>query len=166
MSIIEREQSKPRSLFNRPAETPPPAQPARRSPPSSPEREDPARLRLAPGLELHPKVYGSVLVSVVIFMISAWVAFGRDGETDYLLLIVGLVFAIFAALPTLIFLAGRRAARGGGERKAQSLKDFMESRVETGSGQLAGRQAWLQVAVIPLSLALAAILIGLATAFA
>jgi hypothetical protein len=169
MSTIERERSKEASVSDPQRQPSPRAGSPRGSRSarlSSREREDPTSLRLAPGLELHPKVYGSVLLSTVVFVVSSWLAFGKDGETDYLLLIVALVFAIFAALPTLIFLTGRRAARGGGDaRQRQSLDEFMESRVETGSGQLAGRQAWLQIAVIPLSLALAAILIGLATTF-
>jgi hypothetical protein len=130
------------------------------------ERQDPAQLRLAPGVELHPKVYASLLISTVVFVIASWLAFCPDGETDYLLLIVGLVFAAFTALPALIFLAGRRAARAGGMRRQQTLEQFMETRIETGSGTQTGRQAWLQIAIIPLCLAVAAILIGLASAIA
>jgi hypothetical protein len=128
------------------------------------QRVDAAGRRFAPGGELHPKVYGSLLVSTVTFVVASWLAFGRDGETDYLLLIVGLVFFGFTILPVLIFLSARRAARAGGANTDQSLDQFMDSRVETGSGALTGRQAWLQIAIIPLCLAAAAILIGLASA--
>ena len=124
----------------------------------------PSRVDL--GGELHPRVYGSLLVSIFIFVMASWLAFGRDGETDYLLLIVGFIFAVFAALPTLIFLAGRSEARAAGERKPKTIDEFVNDRIETASGPLTGRQAWLQIAVIPLSLALAAILIGLASVFA
>jgi len=79
---------------------------------------------------------------------------------------VGFIFAVFAALPTLIFLAGRSEARADGDRKPQTIDQFVNDRIETGSGPLSGTQAWLQIAVIPASLALAAILIGVAGAFA
>ena len=130
------------------------------------EQADPADYRIALGSELHPRVYGSLVVSILIFVMASWLAFGRDGETDYLLLIVGFIFAVFAALPMLIFLAGRPEARADGGRKPRPVDQFVSDRIETASGPLSGKQAWLQIAVIPASLALAAILIGLASAFA
>jgi hypothetical protein len=130
------------------------------------EQQDLAHYGVALGGESHPRVYGSLLVSILIFVMASWLAFGRDGETDYLLMIVGFIFAAFAALPTLIFLAGRSEARADGERKPMTIDEFVNDRIATGSGLLTGRQAWLQIAVIPLSLALAAISIGLASVFA
>jgi hypothetical protein len=50
-------------------------------------------------------------------------AFGRDGEMDYLFLILGFIFAAFAALPTLIFLAGAV----GSARRVQNTADFPAS---------------------------------------
>jgi hypothetical protein len=146
------------------------ARPPDQSPAASPlptgerERQDTARLRLAPGVEMHPRVYATVLISTIVFILSSWFAFGKDGETDYVLLIVALIFGVFTALPILIYLAGRRSARAGGADEHETL-EFLDSRVETGSGPLTGRQAWVQIAIIPLCLALAAILIGLASSF-
>jgi hypothetical protein len=60
----------------------------------------------------------------------------------------------------LIVLTARKAAPAGGIRKPQTLG----ARIATGSGSLTGRQAWVQIAIIPICLAVAAIFIGLASA--
>jgi hypothetical protein len=57
----------------------------------------------------------------------------------------------------LIVLTARKAARAGGVRKPQTLG----ARIATGSGSLTGRQAWVQIAIIPICLAVAAIFLGL-----
>ena len=44
--------------------------------------------------------------------------------------------------------------------QAQRLDDFLCSPVDTATGKLTGSQAWLQILVIPLALAFAAIAIG------
>jgi hypothetical protein len=136
------------------------------TPRGSTEEENLGHLKVAPGSELHPTVYASLLAGIGIFVMASWLAFGLDGETDYLLMIVGFVFAAFAALPMLISSAGRRTTRADSVRKPVTIDQFVNGRIETGSGLLSGGQAWLQIAIIPLSLALAAILIGLASAFA
>jgi len=56
----------------------------------------------------------------------------------------------------LIVLTARKAARAGGVRKPQTLG----ARIATGSGSLTG-QAWVQIAIIPICLAVAAIFLGL-----
>lgn len=127
---------------------------------------DAAQPSATPGVEFHPIVYRSLLISVVVFIAASWLAFGHDGETDYILLIVNLVFAAFVGIPALIFMAGRKARRTGEAKEHASIDRFLAGRVDTGGGALTGRDAWLQVAIIPFSLALAAILIGAASAIA
>jgi len=118
-----------------------------------------------PGIELPTAVYGTVMLCVVAIVAAAWLAYGHDAETRYLLFIVGMVFAAFAAIPTLIFLNGRKRAPRDGSRDSPTPERFLAVGLETASGPLSGREAWLQIALVPLSLALAAILIGTVTAF-
>ncbi len=44
------------------------------------------------------------------------------------------------------------------------MPQTLEARFATGSGSLTGRQAWVQIAIIPICLAVAVIFIGLASA--
>lgn len=114
-----------------------------------------------PGGELPSAVYRSVAVAAVWGLLAAWLAFGRNERTDFDLAIV-LVFGIIAlSVPRLI----RITARHHNAVKSEDLQHFLSSRVETETGQMSGGQAWLEIALIPVSLALAATLLGLVFAF-
>jgi hypothetical protein len=62
-----------------------------------------------------------------------------------------LILAVLIVIPTLLHLVGR------GGNKDIPLDDFLDGRVETPSGPLSGRQAWFQIAMIPIALAFAAV---------
>jgi hypothetical protein len=66
---------------------------------------------------------------------------------------------IFFALPIII----RHVSAASSRPKPQAQQDFLAAPVETATGPLTGASAWLQVLIIPLSLALAATLIGAAS---
>ncbi len=109
-----------------------------------------------PGDEFPPAVYRSVVIAFGWMMLSAWLAFGGTMGTDLDLAVATVLCAIFLALP--IFM--HRSASGGLDRSSQSVGRFLVSRVDTWTGLIPGREAWLQVILIPAGLALAATLIG------
>jgi hypothetical protein len=109
-----------------------------------------------PGVEFPAAVYLSVVVAFAWILLVSWLAFGAGAEADLGLAIATVLGLVFFALPILMYRTG--AHRFSAER--QRLDDFLGSPVDTATGRLTGRQAWLQVLVIPLTLAFAAIAIG------
>ena len=89
-------------------------------------------------------------------MLSAWMAFGGTTGTDLDLAVATVLCAVFLALPGLVH--GSASSRL--DRSSQSVERFLVSRVDTWTGLISGREAWLQVILIPAGLALAATLIG------
>jgi hypothetical protein len=54
----------------------------------------------------------------------------------------------------------RKTAAAHGADKPKELEAFLYSHVETATGPLTGIEAWLQILIIPLVLAFAALAIG------
>ena len=69
------------------------------------------------------------------------------------------LFIVFFGLPIII----HHAAVTFSHPKAERPREFLAVPVDTATGPLSGASAWLQVLIIPLSLALAATLIGAAS---
>jgi hypothetical protein len=109
-----------------------------------------------PGVEFPVVVYLSVVAAFAWILLASWLAFGADTEADLGLAVATLLGIVFFALPIIMF---RTATRRFGVRR-QRLDDFLCSTVDTATGRLTGSQAWLQILVIPLVLAFAAIAIG------
>ena len=109
-----------------------------------------------PGDEFPPAVYQSVLIAFSWMMLSAWMAFGGTTGTDLDLAVATVLCAVFLALPIVMY----RSASSRLDRSSQSVERFLVSRVDTWTGLISGREAWLQVILIPAGLALAATLIG------
>jgi hypothetical protein len=110
-----------------------------------------------PGGELPRAVYKTVLAGFVWMLLAAWVAFGTAREADFTLGFASLLFFVFFAI--LVFLSV--TARHHMTAPEKQLSDFLHSDVDTATGPLTGRAAWIEIAVIPVSLALAATLIGM-----
>jgi len=108
------------------------------------------------GDELPVAVYQSILVGFAGMLAAAWVAFGRVGGTDLDLAVVTVLCSVFLLLP--IILHRVAAARTG--VKQRDLQRFLAQPFETATGALSAREVWLQVALVPVALAVAAILIG------
>lgn len=115
---------------------------------------EPAEL---PGGELPRAVYKTVLAAFVWMLLAAWIAFGTAREADFTLAFASLLFFMFFAI--LLFLS--ITARHHLTASEESLTHFLHSNVDTATGPLTGRAAWVEIAVIPVSLALAATLIGM-----
>jgi hypothetical protein len=89
-------------------------------------------------------------------LLAAWIAFSRDGETDLNIVVGIFLFTVFAALPWLIYLTASHHKRA----KSENVAHFLSTEVDTATGPLPGAAAWIQIAIIPAALALAATLIG------
>ncbi len=102
-----------------------------------------------PGSELPGFVYRSVAWICVAAMLVVWLAFDRNSHIGSLLIIVTLVLGAAIGLPAVLAHMGK------------SRTDFLSSNVDTATERLTGAEAWTQILIIPLSLALATILIGI-----
>ncbi len=114
-----------------------------------------ARTRRLPGAEFPRFVYRSIMAICIWMLLVVWAVFGRNEHSDFILFIVTLFLVIFLALPILLARVGRKGTQ------ARKLKDFLASSVETATGRLTGEEAWIQILIVPLSLALATALIGI-----
>jgi hypothetical protein len=115
-----------------------------------------ANMSRAPGAEFPAAVYLSVIAAFAWIVLASWLAFGAGAEADLGLGIATVLGLVFFALPIIMF---KTAARHFSAER-QRLDDFLGAPVDTATGTLTGSQAWLQVLVIPLTLAFAAIAIG------
>ena len=120
------------------------------------KREPRSSYGSVPGAELPTFVYVSVVAAFAWIMLAAWLAFSGQMDAD-LVLGVGVVLAImFFGLPIII----HRVAIAHARKSPETTGDFLTAPVDIATGPLTGRSAWLQVALIPVALALAATLIG------
>lgn len=122
---------------------------------------EPSTYRSGFGEELPVAVYQSVLLGFAAMLAVAWLTFGSTRATDLDLLMVTVLSTIFLLLPVIL----HRAAAAHAEQPQPNLKRFFATGFETATGVVSAREAWLQIALIPVGLAGAAILIGLIYAF-
>jgi hypothetical protein len=111
-----------------------------------------------PGAEFPAFVYISVLAAFAWIMLASWLAFAADMDAALSLSFAVVLGIVLFALPIII----REVAVANTRTKHEATGDFLSAPVETATGPLRGSSAWLQVLIIPLSLALAATLIGAA----
>jgi uncharacterized membrane protein YtjA (UPF0391 family) len=110
-----------------------------------------------PGDEFPTAVYRSIVIAFAWMMVAAWLAFGGSSGTDLDLAIATVLFVVFLALPIIMH---RTAANRQGHEPHSAPQRFRSSQVDIATGSLSGREAWLEVLLIPIALALAATLIG------
>ena len=120
-----------------------------------------------PGDEFPPVVYRSVGLAFAWMLAAAWLAFGSASGTDLDLALATVLFTVFLGAARLLVLESAVAGlpRNGSEGPHPAAKQFLSSRVDIATGTLSGREAWLQVILIPAGLALAATIIWGAYAF-
>jgi hypothetical protein len=109
-----------------------------------------------PGAEFPAAVHLSVIVAFAWILVASWLTFGAGTEADLGLAIATLLGIVFFALPIILYTTATH--RFSAQR--QRLDEFLYAPVDTATGKLTGSQAWLQVLVIPLVLAFAALAIG------
>jgi hypothetical protein len=109
-----------------------------------------------PGAEFPAAVHLSVVAAFAWILAASWLAFGAGTEADLGLAIATLLGVVFFALPIILYVtASHRFAA-----HRQRLDEFLCAPVDIATGKLTGAQAWLQVLMIPLVLAFAALAIG------
>ncbi len=124
-----------------------------------PEASNPIRM-VASEAGVHPVVVKIVLGAALWFLLVTWLSFAWGPEIDYLLVIVTLFFGIFFTLFLLTASYSTHDPRW--PVRDMSFREFLSSDVGIGSGTMSGRDVLLEVALIPVALAFAATLIGLA----
>ena len=87
-----------------------------------------------------------------------WVSFARGAEVDWDFVVVTLFFIFFFAL--FLFTASHALKDSRWRQRKTSFREFLDSEVGTDTGPMRGREVLLEIAVIPISLAFAATLIG------
>lgn len=110
-----------------------------------------------PGEELPAVIYISVLLSFASLLAAAWLLFDRGGEIGLDLIMASVLFVVMLGLPLLL---GRMVARQTGAHAGRP-GGAPATHVETYTGRLSSGEAWLQILLIPLAMALAAIALGL-----
>jgi hypothetical protein len=116
-----------------------------------------------PGAEFPSFVYVSVVAAFAWVMIASWLAFAQDMDAALSLGIAIVLGIVFFALPIIIRHIARVVTRDKPDAAGDLPGDFLTAPVDTATGPLPGASAWLQVLIIPLTLALAATLIGAAS---
>jgi hypothetical protein len=108
---------------------------------------------------IHPIVPEIAVGAALWFLIMTWLDFARGGEIDYLLVIVTLFFAMFFGL--FLFRASYSLYDSRWPLRDTSLREFLRSKIGTATGTMRGRDALIEIALVPVSLAIAATVIGL-----
>ncbi len=105
-----------------------------------------------PGSEVPRGIYRVVWFAFVWMVFAAWIGFGHARGTDLDLVFATVIVAMMSALPMLV----RKTARRHQDAfdKAPSRSD--QSALETATGRLTNAEAYLQILLIPIALAVAA----------
>ena len=126
------------------------------SPRVTDDGEEPGLRR--PQTGVHPASIGVGLAAALWFIAVTWVSFARGTEVDWDLVVVTLFFIFFFGL--FLFTATYALKDARWRQRDTSFREFLKSEVGTATGPMSGRDVMLEIAVMPLSLALAATLIG------
>jgi len=105
-------------------------------------------------------VYVSIFAVSAWILIATWVAFGGKEHTAFLLVIVtffAMFFSILFSLPAIV----GRARQTKTQEQEQGIDEFLATPVDTATERLSGAEAWTQILILPVSLAIAATLIGI-----
>jgi hypothetical protein len=108
--------------------------------------------------DVHPVAIEVALAAALWFIAVTWVSFARGAEVDWDLVVVTLSFIFFFAL--FLFTASHALKDSRWRQRKTSFREFLDSEVGTDTGPMRGREVLLEIAVIPISLAFAATLIG------
>jgi hypothetical protein len=119
-----------------------------------------ARQMQASETGVHPMVAKVAIGATIWFLLVTWLAFAHGAETDFVLVVVILFFAFFLGL--FLLTASFSAKDERWPVRDANFREFLGSDIRIGSGTLPGREVLIQIALLPVALALAATLIGLA----
>jgi hypothetical protein len=109
---------------------------------------------------VHSAVAKVALAATIWFLLVTWLSFAWGRETDFVLVVVILFFAFFLGLFLLAASFSAKDVRW--PVRETNFREFLGSDIRIGSGTLPGREVLIQIALLPVALALAATFIGLA----
>jgi len=108
---------------------------------------------------VHPAAIGVALAAALWFIAVTWASFARGAEVDWDLVVVTLFFVFFFSL--FLFTASYALKDPRWQQRQTGFGEFLDSEVGTATGPMRGRDVLLEIAIIPISLALGATMIGL-----
>ena len=121
-----------------------------------PERAAPVGMPAnAPAYGIHPFAFRLAMIAAVWFILVMAISFG-GGETD---LPLGIIYVFSTIFFGLMIGFGISASRR--DRQRESFREFVEGDADIASGRIKGREALLQLLILPTTLALGATAIGL-----
>jgi len=109
---------------------------------------------------VHPIAVETALAAALWFIAVVWVASAAGPEIEYLPVIVTLFFMMFFTL--FLLTASYSVKDPRWPSRTMRLREFLRSKVAIGSSTMSGRDVLIETALIPVALAFAATLIGLA----
>ncbi|MFM9846141.1 MAG: hypothetical protein ACKVP3_03165 [Hyphomicrobiaceae bacterium] len=109
-----------------------------------------------PGEELPAVIYVSALLSFAGLLAAAWLLFDRNDEIGLDLMIATVLFTAMLGLPLLLARMVSRQTQAHSQRSGAAPS----AHVEIYTGTLSIGEAWLQILLIPLAMAFAAVAIG------
>lgn len=107
---------------------------------------------------LHPVVIDIALGATLLGVLSIWLTFGWAPQIDYLLAVASVFTIVFFS----ILLLSRSYTTGDPRwrQRRTSFKRFLKERVALQDSRVSGREALVQVALLPVMLAFAFAAIG------
>lgn len=109
---------------------------------------------------VHPMAAKIAIGATIWFLAVTWLSFAWVRETDFVLAVVILFFVFFIGL--FLLTASYSAKDERWPVRETSFREFLSCEVPIGSGKMRGRDVLIEIATIPIALALAGTLIGLA----
>jgi hypothetical protein len=131
--------------------TPDNEQTTRPKPPASNLDADRDGSELKPATGVHPAAIEIALAAYGSFIIAAWIAFGR-GYAALDLTVVVLISVVLAGL--LVGGATMSRSMTPDRETKRSFGEFVNGPVDTETGEISGRDALLQIAAMPILLAI------------
>ncbi|WP_409560045.1 hypothetical protein [Hyphomicrobium sp. MC8b] len=108
-------------------------------------------------LSVHPAPVVIGLASCAWFLVLSWTCFGAfDLRTGLAVAIVTIISAMYLGGITLGAYNSNSAANDRAAGQRRSFRQFLHGRVDIATGLVSGREAMLQIALLPVSLAVGA----------
>jgi hypothetical protein len=121
----------------------------------APQEDQPREFR-STGAEVPLIVYATIVAAYASILATAWLDFARSIESAWLATVGVMVGIVVLGIQ----LALRHTNHGPALPGRRGLDEFLHSDIDTATGRLRGWEAYLQILIIPVCLALAAVAIG------
>ncbi len=111
---------------------------------------------LVPGSEIHPAIFKGMAVVYLAVLVAFWAAFQASAVTVFVLGVCLVYLVMYVATPAVLV---RTASRHTGRKTVAraSFGEFLAAPLDTGTGPCSGRVAVIQMLLVPVSLAAAAL---------